>query len=81
MTEIEKDKFIKQLQEEVGQWHHAYDALMIERNQLVSRILELEHKLEMHEKDIGEFAKAIAMKNNRIDELEESLRNVFIRTR
>lgn len=53
MTEIEKDKFIKQLQEEVGQWHHAYDALMIERNQLVSRILEL----------------------------EESLRNVFIRTR
>lgn len=74
MNEQEKDKFIKQLQDEVGKWHHAYDALLIERNQLVSKQVELE-------KNIGELAKAIALKDDRIEELKESLRNVFIRTR
>ena len=81
MNEQEKDKFIKQLQDEVGKWHHAYDALMIKRNQLVSRITELESKCEMQEKNIREQAEEIAKKDERIDELEESLRNVFIRTR
>lgn len=81
MNEQEKDKFIKQLQDEVGKWHHAYDALLIERNQLVSRIMELESKCEMQEKNIREKAEEIAKKDDRIDELKESLRNVFIRTR
>lgn len=74
MTEQEKDKLINQLQNEVSKWHHAYDALMIERNQLVSKQVELE-------KSIREQAEAIAMKDDRIEELKESLRNVFIRTR
>lgn len=81
MNEQEKDKFIKQLQDEVGKWHHAYDALLIERNQLASRITELERKCEMQEKNIREQAEEIAKKDERIDELKESLRNVFIRTR
>jgi IS1 family transposase len=38
--------YTKQLEEEVGTWHKAYDALMVERNQLVSRIKELERQLK-----------------------------------
>lgn len=45
MTEKEKDLFIKQLQDEVGKWHHAYDALMVERISLVNRIRDLEKAL------------------------------------
>ena len=30
--------YTQQLEGEVGKWHHAYDALMVERYQLVSRI-------------------------------------------
>ena len=74
MNEREKDNLIKQLQDEVGKWHNAYDALLVERNQLVSKQVELE-------KSIREQAEAIAKKDERIDELKESLRNVFIRTR
>lgn len=74
MNEQEKDKVIKQLQDEVGKRQHAYDALLIERNQLASKQVELE-------KSIREQAETIAMKDNRIDELEGTLRNIFIRTR
>ena len=81
MNEREKDNLIMQLQDEVGKWHHAYDALMTERTQLVSQISELEGKCEMQEKHIREQAETIAMKDNRIDELEGVLRNIFIRTR
>lgn len=34
--------YTRQLENEVGKWHHAYDALMVERHQLVNRIRELE---------------------------------------
>ena len=47
MQTIEEYKaYTKQLEGEVGTWHHAYDALVIERNQLVSRIKELEGQLK-----------------------------------
>ena len=36
--------YTKQLEDEVGKWHHAYDALMVERNQLAKRVKELEKK-------------------------------------
>ena len=42
MTDKEYKAYTRQLEGEIGKWHHAYDALMIERNQLVSRIKELE---------------------------------------
>lgn len=43
MQTIEEYKeYTKQLEGEVGKWHNAYDALMVERNQLVNRIRELE---------------------------------------
>lgn len=34
--------YTRQLGNDVGKWHHAYDALMVERNHLVNRIRELE---------------------------------------
>ena len=50
MQTIEEYKaYTRQLENEVGRWHHAYDALMIERNQLVGRILELERKIKQQE--------------------------------
>ena len=46
MQTIEEYKaYTRQLENEVGKWHHAYDALMIERNKLVNRLMELEQKI------------------------------------
>ena len=42
MQTIEEYKaYTKQLEDEVGKWHHAYDALMVERNTLVKELLKL----------------------------------------
>ena len=39
MQTIEEYKaYTKQLENEVGKWHHAYDALMVERNQLAREL-------------------------------------------
>ena len=39
MRTIEEYKaYTKQLEGEVGKWHHAYDALMVERNQLAREL-------------------------------------------
>lgn len=47
MQTIEEYKaYTKQLEGEVSKWHNAYDALMVERNQLMSRIKELERQLK-----------------------------------
>lgn len=43
MQTIEEYKeYAAQLEGEVKKWHDAFDALMVERNQLVRRIKELE---------------------------------------
>ena len=50
MQTIEEYKaYTQQLEGDVGKWHRAYDALMVERNQLVSRIKELERQLKKEE--------------------------------
>ena len=47
MQTIEEYKaYTRQLEAEVGKWHHAYDALMVERNQMAARIAKLERKLK-----------------------------------
>ena len=47
MQTIEEYKaYTKQLEGEVGKWRNAYEALVIERNQLVKRIKELENQLK-----------------------------------
>ena len=38
MTEREKDMLIEQLRGEVSKWHHAYDALLVERNALAHEL-------------------------------------------
>lgn len=38
MTEREKDAYIEQLRGEVSKWHHAYDALLVERNALAHEL-------------------------------------------
>ena len=51
MQTIEEYKeYTRQLEGEVKHWHDAYDALMVERNQLVSRIKELERQLKKEER-------------------------------
>lgn len=67
-------KYTKQLEEEVGKWHHAYDALMVERNDLVKKVMNLE----------GEIKKANAIidaapsqeSNAEIDTLASGSRNL-----
>lgn len=44
-TIAEYQQYTAQLEKEVGRWHHAYDSLMIERNQLVNRLMELEQEI------------------------------------
>lgn len=44
-TIAEYQQYTAQLEKEVGRWHNAYDALMIERNQLVNRLTELEQEI------------------------------------
>ena len=41
----EYKKYAKQLEAEVGKWHHAYDALMAERNNLVKKVMHLEDEI------------------------------------
>lgn len=51
MQTIEEYKaYTRQLEEEVGKWHHAYDALMVERNELVNRLKEQGIELEIARK-------------------------------
>ena len=68
MQTIEEYKaYTRQLEGEVGKWHHAYDALMIERNELVKKVMHLE----------GEIFKAPKQpKDTEIDTLASGSRNL-----
>ena len=55
MQTIEEYKaYTQQLEGEVGKWHHAYDALVIERNQLVSRLLKYEKTVSIRNEEGAE---------------------------
>lgn len=48
MQTIEEYKaYTEQLEGEVSKWHHAYDALVIERNALVSRLAKYENPVTL----------------------------------
>ena len=54
MQTIEEYKaYTKQLEYDVGKWHHAYDALVIERNALVRKILETEKSVSVKDHENG----------------------------
>ena len=74
MQTIEEYKaYTKQLEDEVGKWHHAYDALVIERNALVRKILETEKSVEVKDHANGYECVMILRDayNALSDELEE----------
>ena len=58
MQTIEEYKeYTKQLEGEVGKWHHAYDALMIERNQMAKTLCENKKIIETMATELDELRK------------------------
>ena len=58
MQTIEEYKaYTKQLENEVGKWHHAYDVLRVERNQLVNRLMSTEKFLEAERAECDRWRK------------------------
>lgn len=54
MQTIEEYKaYTKQLEAEVGKWHKAYDALIIERNTLVSKLAKYESPVTLSQEEIN----------------------------
>lgn len=61
MQTIEEYKaYARQLEGEVGKWHHAYDALMIERNQLVNHLKSTEKFLEAEREECNRWRQRAA---------------------
>ena len=61
MQTIEEYKaYTQQLEGEVGKWHHAYDALVIERNQLVNHLKSTEKFLEAEREECDRWRKMAA---------------------
>ena len=68
----EYKEYTRQLEGEVGKWHHAYDALIVERNALVNRLLKYEKSVSIRNE---EGAESVALLRETFDaisgELEE----------
>lgn len=61
MQTIEEYKaYTKQLEGEVGKWHHAYEAIMVERNQLVNNLKSTEKFLEAEREECGRWRQRAA---------------------
>ena len=50
----EYKEYTRQLEGEVGKWHHAYDALVVERNMLVNRLLKYEKTVSIRNEEGAE---------------------------
>lgn len=76
MQTIEEYKaYTKQLEDEVGKWHHAYDALVIERNQMATTLRDNKKIIEMMAAELDELRKHEVewdLSKARIRELEQS---------
>ena len=58
MQTIEEYKeYTKQLEGEVGKWHNAYDALVIERNQMAKTLCENKKIIETMATELDELRK------------------------
>ena len=83
MQTIEEYKdYTKQLENEVGKWHHAYDALMIERNQMAKTLCENKKIIETMATELDELRKHEVewdLAKARIKELESE--NNHLKTR
>lgn len=47
----EYKEYTRQLENDVGKWHHAYDALVVERNMLVNRLLKYEKTVSIRNEE------------------------------
>ena len=68
--------YTKQLEDEVGTRHHAYDALMIERNQMASTLGENKKIIETMAAELDELRKHEVewdLSKARIKELEQEI--------
>lgn len=71
MQTIEEYKeYTRQLEGEVGKWHNAYDALMVERNALVSKLLQYEKTVEVSTDD---GSKCVALSHKTYDAIVSEL--------
>jgi septal ring factor EnvC (AmiA/AmiB activator) len=73
-TIAEYQEYTAQLENEVGRWHHAYDALMIERNQMVKTLCENKKIIETMAAELDELRKHEVewdLAKARIKELEQ----------
>lgn len=71
MQTIEEYKtYTKQLEDEVGKWHHAYDALIVERNALVNRLLKYEKTVSIRNE---EGAESVALLRETFDAISGEL--------
>ena len=77
MQTIEEYKaYCKQLENEVGTWHHAYDALMVERNQLVHNVLNLEAQNKVYEQRIAEHEEIDKARMKHINDCEKACKEM-----
>lgn len=80
MQTIEEYKeYTKQLEGEVGKWHNAYDALMIERNQMAKTLCENKKIIETMATELEELRKHEVewdLAQARIKELEAQQRKM-----
>ena len=83
MQTIEEYKaYTRQLENEVGKWHHAYDALMIERNQMEKTLCENKKIIETMAAELDELRKHEVewdLSKARIKELEQEIDGLKIK--
>ena len=83
MQTIEEYKaYTRQLENEVGKWHHAYDALMIERNQMAKTLCENKKIIETMAAELDELRKHEVewdLSKARIKELEQEINGLKIK--
>lgn len=69
--------YTRQLENEVGKWHHAYDALMIERSQIAKTLCENKKIIETMAAELDELRKHEVewdLSKARIKELEQEIK-------
>lgn len=66
----EYKEYTRQLEGEVGKWHHAYDALVVERNALVNRLLKYEKTVSIRNE---EGAESVALLRETFDAISGEL--------
>ena len=80
MQTIEEYKeYTKQLGFDVGKWHRAYDALTIDRNKLVNRVLELESQIKVYEQRLDEADLIDTARMKQINNYEHEINDLIKR--